>query len=101
MGHDHSAAAVSSAAKLIHGIARTLSVAEDKINQIPLFHETVTVTLTRQEYPHPGAAGNAPKGLRQPEPGISKSSRVDQGGDYTFPQEKQRTGIIIVTMRKV
>jgi hypothetical protein len=52
--------------------------------------------LTHQRHHHQAAANTAPTGRQQPKDKVRGEIEGVIGMPRTFPQEKQRTGIIIV-----
>jgi hypothetical protein len=95
--HDHAAAAVALQAELVHGISAP--VVSTQIPQYPR-RRALPISLPRVrdelQVPLPQVAGDLPPPLANaasPERTESPSAR-----QRTFPQEKQRIGIIILVM---
>jgi hypothetical protein len=92
--HDHSAATVPLATKLIHSITLQKVLAKQLNSKEKL--GKWRVKLTHPEYPHQVAVNNVPKDHRQPgQKSVSNSKQLVKRIKFTLPQEKHRTGIII------
>lgn len=85
MSHDHSATAVSPTTQLIHGISKKSSA--------NFYAHLFSPSHTRPVHHRREAEGTAPISRQQPSIISRCSSNLRR--PHTFPQEKQRTGMIM------